>query len=182
MIYGLITAYLAIAFSVGIGGYLSLVNDKNPGLLRWFWLLVVGHGIFWPFVVSAIFGHWSMKTILKIKQVTNPVKSFLDQYRTGKTFADIPNCEPLQTKNKNKINSKTKRKLLNLWFLEFGSECPDCGCQMNFINNCKQQATVDHIRARSLGGTHALNNLRICCKNCNLKKNTIEIVLKANLG
>lgn len=36
------------------------------------------------------------------------------------------------------------------------------------------EATVDHVVARSLGGRHRMDNLQICCFKCNNEKSKTE--------
>jgi len=50
--------------------------------------------------------------------------------------------------------------------------CPYCGIGMwwpskDATRDSSREATLDHIVPRSWGGSHAVENLRLCCKLCN---------------
>lgn len=59
-----------------------------------------------------------------------------------------------------------------------GDGCWRCGHPMQFDGkpNCGKAATIEHYQALSLGGTWALENLRLCHVGCNrhLAANTPE--------
>jgi 5-methylcytosine-specific restriction endonuclease McrA len=50
-----------------------------------------------------------------------------------------------------------------------GDLCWRCGHKMRFdgLPNCGKAATIEHIMPRSLGGTSAIDNLRLCHVGCN---------------
>lgn len=53
-----------------------------------------------------------------------------------------------------------------------GQPCPYCGIGMwwpskDAVRDSSREATLDHIVPRSWGGSHAVENLRLCCKLCN---------------
>ena len=63
--------------------------------------------------------------------------------------------------------SKMRKKRYGLYF-KFGQHyCanPACGRYLSF-----DEATIDHIKPRSLGGANAYSNLQIMCQPCNLAK------------
>lgn len=67
--------------------------------------------------------------------------------------------------------------LRKAWRDHFGRVCPECNREMCFHSKRRKErnyATIDHIKARGLGGTDALSNLRIICLECNGKKSRIE--------
>lgn len=62
--------------------------------------------------------------------------------------------------------SKMRRKKYGLYY-KFG-QCyckGPCGRRLSF-----DEATVDHIMPKSLGGANAYSNLQIMCQPCNLAK------------
>lgn len=75
------------------------------------------------------------------------------------------------------LGRKRRDKLIAI----FGLNCPDCGREM--IDSYKVDApadpmqdrqdfigrllTIDHIRPRAKGGKSRLDNLRLCCMDCN---------------
>ena len=53
--------------------------------------------------------------------------------------------------------------------------CQNCGCFVNFIHGDFKQATVDHIKPVSKGGTDTLDNITLLCSKCNnLKGNSYD--------
>ncbi len=69
-------------------------------------------------------------------------------------------------------NSKNTRLKKRLWQVVHGRSltlpvnCHWCRCQIKF-----HQATVDHVRPRSEGGTDELSNLVVSCADCNQLRN-----------
>lgn len=73
--------------------------------------------------------------------------------------------------------SSFKKALRLAWRRHFGSLCELCGCMMHFeakYRGHKHYATIDHVRARALGGTDALDNLMVACQKCNNLKSIDE--------
>ncbi len=99
-----------------------------------------------------------------------------------KSFAFIEGVAPVHVKAKNQLSRQIKQRLLNHWFKACGTICMDCGAHMlrprSGQNNCSPRfASIDHIRARCLGGTNALSNLRVICCGCNGEKSKHESLL-----
>jgi 5-methylcytosine-specific restriction endonuclease McrA len=46
-----------------------------------------------------------------------------------------------------------------------GWECHYCKCRLTYNN-----ATLDHVVPRSLGGSNAIYNLKLACRHCNQAK------------
>lgn len=63
------------------------------------------------------------------------------------------------------MNTKQKRSKTKKLITEYGSVCWWCGS-----NLLREQVTIDHLRPKSKGGSHNLENLRIACKSCNEKR------------
>jgi len=64
----------------------------------------------------------------------------------------------------------SRRGLRNwVWFSRYRTAvlapCYICGWLLSF-----DEATLDHVVPKSLGGKNELNNLEICCAKCNHKK------------
>lgn len=76
------------------------------------------------------------------------------------------------------MHLSTFKKALRLaWRRHFGGKCQSCECLMHFeirYRSHKHYATIDHIVARALGGTDALDNLQVICKDCNNLKSIDE--------
>lgn len=64
--------------------------------------------------------------------------------------------------------------------LRRGFRCPDCGGSMILGDMKPNSATVDHIISRANGGRNDLENLRICCSDCNQKKSQREDPIGTN--
>lgn len=64
-------------------------------------------------------------------------------------------------RNDRKINSRQTKKFKS-YLYEFSSFCPGC-----FKVFPIEQMTLDHIIPRSLGGSNAITNLRLMCRDCN---------------
>lgn len=61
--------------------------------------------------------------------------------------------------------SKMRQKRIGLYY-RFGQHyCKGCRRYLSF-----DEATIDHIKPRSLGGANAYSNLQIMCQPCNLAK------------
>ena len=105
----------------------------------------------------------------------------LEKFRTH-SFRKIPGTPEVKIKAKADISSGLRRRLFRIWFRHYGPHCLDCGCKMfvaepNTICNEPDVATIDHIRARALGGTNMLGNLRVVCRQCNMDKSCEEALL-----
>ncbi|HUS51439.1 MAG TPA: HNH endonuclease signature motif containing protein [Candidatus Paceibacterota bacterium] len=48
--------------------------------------------------------------------------------------------------------------------------CPLCDCEMNDIFNSPNQFTLDHIIPICCDGKHSEENIRIICRDCNIKR------------
>jgi 5-methylcytosine-specific restriction endonuclease McrA len=70
-----------------------------------------------------------------------------------------------------------KRLIKRAWFRRFGAACPICRQRMTF-DRAKHLtwniATIDHIKARSAGGTDAPGNIQVICRGCNAAKSRVE--------
>jgi len=62
-----------------------------------------------------------------------------------------------------KLNSRRYRGQRERVFNRDGRSCQICGTDEGEMH-------IDHIIPRKSGGTHDLDNLRVLCKNCNLRK------------
>lgn len=96
-----------------------------------------------------------------------PLKSF-------RSLKHLPNG-----KGRREIGQKRRQLLIAAWFDACGSLCGVCGVRMvrTRLTSGLQpwnQATIDHIIARCLGGTNALSNLRVICHGCNNAKSHEE--------
>ena len=59
--------------------------------------------------------------------------------------------------------------------LQSGFRCVYCNLPMTLDTDFENSSTIDHIRARFLGGDTSEKNMVVCCKRCNNKKNVIEM-------
>lgn len=64
-----------------------------------------------------------------------------------------------------KLNSRRYRSQRERVFMRDGHICAICGTDEGILH-------IDHIIPRFSGGTHDLENLRVLCKRCNLRKGT----------
>ena len=62
-----------------------------------------------------------------------------------------------------KLNSRRYRSQRERVFNRDGRICQICGTDEGEMH-------IDHIISRKSGGTHDLDNLRVLCKQCNLRK------------
>ncbi len=62
-----------------------------------------------------------------------------------------------------KLNSRRYREQRERVFNRDGRQCMICGTDEGEMH-------IDHIIPRKVGGTHDLDNLRVLCKPCNLRK------------
>ena len=69
---------------------------------------------------------------------------------------------------------KKKRLLRNKLFDKCKGKCPVCNCSMVKTQigdtHSKHLATLDHIIPLREGGTNENKNLRIMCRQCNMKR------------
>jgi 5-methylcytosine-specific restriction endonuclease McrA len=49
-------------------------------------------------------------------------------------------------------------------------ECYYCRRKMHYA-----EATVDHVKPKSKGGSNARGNLKLCCKKCNQQKGSLSV-------
>jgi 5-methylcytosine-specific restriction endonuclease McrA len=66
-----------------------------------------------------------------------------------------------------KLNSRRYRGQRERVFNRDGRMCQICGTDEGEMH-------IDHIIPRKSGGTHDLDNLRVLCKNCNLRKGALN--------
>ena len=66
-----------------------------------------------------------------------------------------------------KLNSRRYRKHKERVFLRDGRVCQLCGTDEGEMH-------IDHIIPRKAGGDHSLDNLRVLCKSCNLRKGALN--------
>lgn len=94
-----------------------------------------------------------------------------------RSFADLPDTPPVRTRRD--IQPAAKRLLVTAWISACGSRCIECTVHMirprpGCNARSPRTATIDHIRARALGGSNALANLRVICGGCNCRKSRNE--------
>jgi 5-methylcytosine-specific restriction endonuclease McrA len=66
-----------------------------------------------------------------------------------------------------KLNSRRYRSQRERVFMRDGRMCQICGTDQGEMH-------IDHIIPRKVGGTHDLDNLRVLCKSCNLRKGSLN--------
>jgi 5-methylcytosine-specific restriction endonuclease McrA len=66
-----------------------------------------------------------------------------------------------------KLNTRRYRVQRERVFNRDGRMCQVCGTDEGEMH-------IDHIIPRKAGGTHDLDNLRVLCKPCNLRKGTLN--------
>ena len=66
-----------------------------------------------------------------------------------------------------KLNSRRYREQRQRVFMRDGRSCQLCGTDEGEMH-------IDHIISRKSGGDHSLENLRVLCKSCNLRKGAKE--------
>ena len=62
-----------------------------------------------------------------------------------------------------KLNSRRYREQRERVFKRDGRMCQICGTDEGEMH-------IDHVIPRKVGGDHSLDNLRVLCKSCNLRK------------
>jgi 5-methylcytosine-specific restriction endonuclease McrA len=65
------------------------------------------------------------------------------------------------------INSRRYRAQRERVFMRDGRACQLCGTDEGEMH-------IDHIIPRKVGGDHSLDNLRVLCKTCNLRKGALN--------
>ena len=66
-----------------------------------------------------------------------------------------------------KLNSRRYREQRERVFMRDGRMCQLCGTDEGEMH-------IDHIIPRKVGGDHSLDNLRVLCKSCNLRKGALN--------
>ena len=66
-----------------------------------------------------------------------------------------------------KLNSRRYREQRDRIFKRDGRVCQLCGTDEGEMH-------IDHIIPRKVGGDHSLDNLRVLCKSCNLRKGALN--------
>ena len=66
-----------------------------------------------------------------------------------------------------KLNSRRYRVQRERVFNRDGRSCQICGTDEGEMH-------IDHVIPRKSGGDHSLDNLRVLCKNCNLRKGALN--------
>ena len=66
-----------------------------------------------------------------------------------------------------KLNSRRYKGQRERVFNRDGRMCQICGTDEGEMH-------IDHIIPRKVGGTHDLDNLRVLCKSCNLRKGALN--------
>jgi len=66
-----------------------------------------------------------------------------------------------------KLNSRRYREQRDRIFKRDGRVCQLCGTDEGEMH-------IDHIIPRKAGGDHSLDNLRVLCKSCNLRKGALN--------
>jgi 5-methylcytosine-specific restriction endonuclease McrA len=65
------------------------------------------------------------------------------------------------------LNSRRYREQRERVFMRDGRACQLCGTDEGDMH-------IDHIIPRKSGGDHSLDNLRVLCKSCNLRKGALN--------
>lgn len=65
---------------------------------------------------------------------------------------------------------KRDEELVNILSEQYGLVCNYCGVSLRGRN-----ISVDHVIPVAFGGTHDIENLKLCCVSCNVKKRTITL-------
>jgi 5-methylcytosine-specific restriction endonuclease McrA len=66
-----------------------------------------------------------------------------------------------------KLNSRRYREQRERVFKRDGRICQVCGTDEGEMH-------IDHVISRKSGGDHSLDNLRVLCKSCNLRKGALN--------
>lgn len=66
-----------------------------------------------------------------------------------------------------KLNSRRYREQRERVFKRDGRVCQICGTDEGEMH-------IDHVIPRKAGGDHSLDNLRVLCKSCNLRKGALN--------
>jgi hypothetical protein len=66
-----------------------------------------------------------------------------------------------------KLNSRRYREQRERVFKRDGRFCQICGTDEGEMH-------IDHVIPRKVGGDHSLDNLRVLCKSCNLRKGALN--------
>ena len=66
-----------------------------------------------------------------------------------------------------KLNSRRYREQRERVFKRDGRVCQLCGTDEGEMH-------IDHVIPRKVGGDHSLENLRVLCKSCNLRKGALN--------
>jgi len=66
-----------------------------------------------------------------------------------------------------KLNSRRYREQRERVFKRDGRVCQICGTDEGEMH-------IDHVIPRKVGGDHSLDNLRVLCKSCNLRKGALN--------
>jgi hypothetical protein len=66
-----------------------------------------------------------------------------------------------------KLNSRRYREQRERVFKRDGRFCQICGTDEGEMH-------IDHVIPRKVGGDHSLENLRVLCKSCNLRKGALN--------
>lgn len=73
------------------------------------------------------------------------------------------------------VKGKARKSAVKKLIKHFGDTCFYCGCELS-----KETRTIEHVVARSMGGSNKLDNLRLACDYCNkTHKNPREAHLRA---
>jgi len=65
------------------------------------------------------------------------------------------------------MGSKQRRALLDKLVVLYGTRCAECGVP---FGSGPALRTIDHVEPWALGGSNALHNLRLVCRQCNWDK------------
>lgn len=179
MLEMLLALYLLIGSGFAVGAYRSARAAKNlPGWILW--ALPALCVISWPAVSVIPFSERMAAQLLQDRRAAPPKKqtsapSSIRPVTSHSTVADIPALAGMPVSTGKQITTKKRAKIVTEWFLYFGSNCPLCGQVMGKVGKARPtKATIDHILARALGGTHAPDNLRVICQRCNMSKGQSE--------
>ena len=71
---------------------------------------------------------------------------------------------------------KRKKRIKERWYELGHKRCHYCCRQLNYVSGYRNSATVEHMFPRSQGGTLAIVNCLVVCKECNEKRGNKKFV------
>ena len=114
---------------------------------------------------SRVHVNLSKDTLLKIEKIKNLTKEN-DLDKIISLLADSYISQKIETKNESKVTVKNSRyiprKVKETVYKRANGQCENCGSTHHL--------EYDHVVPYAKGGTNALSNITLKCKNCNLRK------------